>query len=58
VHCESRVAVAVAWGQFWNSERIMSAVGSQYQRTGEGQKAEKTQCRYSELSSVRNRVGL
>jgi hypothetical protein len=47
---ESRVAVAMAWG------RGMSAVGSRYQRTGEGYQTGKTQCVYSELSSLRNRA--
>jgi hypothetical protein len=36
VHCESRVTVAVGWGQFGNSERGMSAAGSRCQMTGEG----------------------
>jgi hypothetical protein len=33
---ESRVAEAVAWRQFENPEMGLSAVGSRYQRTGEG----------------------
>jgi hypothetical protein len=36
VHCESRVAVAVARGQFGNLVRGTSAVGTRYQRAGEG----------------------
>jgi hypothetical protein len=35
------VAVAVALGQFENPGRIMSAVESQYQRTGEGEQTKK-----------------
>jgi hypothetical protein len=35
------VAVAVALGQFENPGRMMSAVESQYQRTGEGEQTEK-----------------
>jgi hypothetical protein len=50
VHCESRVAVAMAWG------KEMSAVGSRYQRTGEGHQTGKTQCVYNELSSLRKRT--
>jgi hypothetical protein len=36
VHCESRVAVTVAQGQFGNSERGTYSIESRYQRTGEG----------------------
>jgi hypothetical protein len=46
VHCESRVA----GGHFVNPGRGMSAVGSPYQRTGEGQQTKKPQCVYSERS--------
>jgi hypothetical protein len=34
-HCESKVAVAVAWEQFGNRERGTFNVGCRYQRTGE-----------------------
>jgi hypothetical protein len=36
VHCESRDAVAVTLGPSGNQGRRTSAVGSRYQRTGEG----------------------
>jgi hypothetical protein len=36
VHCESKAAAAVGWGQFGNPGRRTSAVGSRYQRTCEG----------------------
>jgi hypothetical protein len=49
VHCESRAAIAVEWGQFGNSGRKTSTVGSRYQRTGVEQHTKKTQCEYSEL---------
>jgi hypothetical protein len=54
VHCESRIAIAVARGQFGKSGRETSAVGIRYQKTGDGQQTEKTQCVYSELSNVIN----
>jgi hypothetical protein len=44
VHCESRVAVAVACVQFGKAGRRTSAVGTRYQRTDEGQQSEKTKC--------------
>jgi hypothetical protein len=43
VQCESRVAVAVAQGQVGNPGKGISAVGSLFQRTGEGQQTKKTQ---------------
>jgi hypothetical protein len=43
VHCESRVAVAVAWGQLENPGRGISIVGSRYQRTCEEQQTKRTQ---------------
>jgi hypothetical protein len=43
VNCESRVAEVVARGQFGNKIKGAYAVGSRYQRTGEGQQTEKIQ---------------
>jgi hypothetical protein len=53
MHCGSRIAGAVAWGQFRNPGRKMLAVGSWYQRTGEGQQTEKPKRVCSELQTVR-----
>jgi hypothetical protein len=46
--------MAVGRREFGNPERGKSAVGNRYQRAGEGQRTEKTQCMHSELSGVRN----
>jgi hypothetical protein len=58
VHCESRLAVAVALGHFSNPGSVTSAVENRYQRTGEGQQDGKTQCVFRELLSLRNRARL
>jgi hypothetical protein len=49
VHCESRVAAAVAWEQFENTGKRTSAVGNWYQGTGEEQLTEKMKFVCSEL---------
>jgi hypothetical protein len=56
VSAQSRVAVAVARGQFGNPGRGTSAVGSRYQKAGKRQQTKNTQCVYSALTSMRNRV--
>jgi hypothetical protein len=43
VHSESRVAVAVWWGQFGNPGKETSVAGSRYLRSSEGQQTQRFQ---------------
>jgi hypothetical protein len=57
VHCESKVAAAVAQGQFGNPGRGIAVV-SQYKRTGVGQQTERTRCVRSELQTDRVKMAI